>query len=167
MFVAPETGGDFDTLRSAVTKNPGLFTRASVSLNKASLADQRRHRYLDGMRAVPSDDEKAIESRSRKLAATLALAPSPDCFKMAVDDQVDCLTQTSADVLLDDDHGQTTSNAVSSGASSDLLNEAAQADGALYSTYVGTLIDIVHLAGLLHTAQYRYIPLSVFRAKPQ
>jgi hypothetical protein len=39
MFVAPETGGDFDTLRSAVTKNPGLFTRASMSLNKASLAN--------------------------------------------------------------------------------------------------------------------------------
>src|SRR6202000_3238704 len=73
MFVAPETGGDFDTLRAAVTKNPGLFTRASMSLNKASLNEQRIHRYLDGMQAVPSDDATAIESRSTKLAATLAL----------------------------------------------------------------------------------------------
>ena len=162
MFVAPETGGDFDTLRSAVKKNPGLFTRAAVSLRKASLKEQRIQRYLAGMRAVPSDDQKAIESRSAKLAATLALAPNADCFKKPVDDQVDCLTQTSDDLLLDDSHGQTTANAISTGASSDLANEAAQADGALYSTYVGTLVDLVHLAGLLHTAQYRYIPAISF-----
>jgi hypothetical protein len=162
MFVAPETGGDFDTLRSAVKKNPGLFTRAAVSLRKASLKEQRIQRYLAGMRAVPSDDYKAIESRSAKLAATLALAPNADCFKKPVDDQVDCLTQTSDDILLDDSHGQTTSNAISTGASSDLANEAAQADGALYSTYVGTLVDLVHLAGQLHTAQYRYIPAISF-----
>jgi hypothetical protein len=162
MFIAPETGGDFDTLRSAVTKNPGLFTRASMSLNKASLAEQRIHRYLDGMHSVPSGDKQAIESRSAKLAGTLALAPNPDCFKKPVDDQVDCLTQTSAAVLLDDDHGQTTANAISTGTSSDLVNEAAQADGALYSAYVGTLVDLVHLAGSLHTAQYRYVPAISF-----
>src|ERR1700761_7459556 len=162
MFVAPETGGDFDTLRSAVKKNPGLFTRATVSLRKASLKEQRIQRYLAGMRAVSSDDGKMIESRSAKLAATLALAPNADCFKKPVDDQVDCLTQTSDDLLLDDSHGQTMANAISTGASSDLANEAAQADGALYSTYVGTLVDLVHLAGLLHTAQYRYIPAISF-----
>jgi hypothetical protein len=162
MFVAPETGGDFDTLRSAVKKNPGLFTRAAVSLRKASLKEQRIQRYLAGMRAVPSDDEKAIASRSAKLAATLALAPNADCFKKPVDDQVDCLTQTSDDLLLDDSHGQTTANAISTGASSDLANEAAQTDGALYSAYIGTLVDLVHLAGLLHTAQYRYIPAISF-----
>lgn len=162
MFVAPETGGDFDTLRSAVKKNPGLFTRATVSLRKASLREQRIQRYLAGMRAVPSDDPKAIESRSAKLAGTLALAPNADCFKKSVDDQVDCLTQTSDDLLLDDSHGQTMANAISTGATSDLANEAAQADGALYSTYVGTLVDLVHLAGLLHTAQYRYIPAISF-----
>jgi hypothetical protein len=162
MFVAPETGGDFDTLRSAVTKNPGLFTRASMSLNRASLDEQRIHRYLDGMHAARSDDEKAIESRSAKLAATLALAPNPNCFRKPVDAQVDCLTQTSAAVVLDDDHSQTMANAISTGASSDLVNEAAQADGALYSAYVGTLVDLVHLAGSLHTAQYRYIPAISF-----
>jgi hypothetical protein len=162
IFVAPETGGDFDTLRSAVKKNPGLFTRAAMSLNKASLNEQRIQRYLAGMRAVPSDDEKAIESRSAKLAATLDLAPNADCFKERVDDQVDCLTQTSDGILLDDSHGQTTANAISTGASSDLVNEAGQADGALYSAYVGTLIDLVHLAGMLHTAQYRYIPAISF-----
>jgi hypothetical protein len=158
MFVAPETGGDFDTLRSAVKKDPGLFTRAVMSLNKASLNEQRIQRYLAGMRAVPSDDEKAIESRSAKLAATLDLALNADCFKRPVEDQVDCLTQTSANILLDDNHGQTMANSLSTGASSDLVNEAGQADGALYSAYVGTLVDLVHLAGLLHTAQYRYIP---------
>jgi hypothetical protein len=162
MFIAPETGGDFDTLRSAVTKNPGLFTQASIALNKGSLDAQRIHRYLAEMRAVPPGDEKAIEARSAKLASTLALAPNSDCFKKSFDDQVDCLVQTSAAVLLDDDHSQTMADAISTGASSDLVNEAAQADGALYSVYVGTLVDLVHLAGLMHTAQYRYIPAISF-----
>ena len=34
MFLAPETGGDFRTLRSAVKGKPGLFIRADVDLNE-------------------------------------------------------------------------------------------------------------------------------------
>jgi hypothetical protein len=162
MFVAPETGGDFDTLRSAVKGTPGLFIRATISLNKASLEQQRIERYLAGMREAAADNEKAIESRSAKLAATLALKPNVNCFKKPVDDQVDCLTQSSEPLLLDDGHGQTVTDAISTGTSSDLINEAGQADGALYSAYVGTLVDMVHLIGSLHTAQYRYIPAISF-----
>jgi hypothetical protein len=166
LFVAPETGGDFNTLRSAVKGNPGLFIRAGMSLDKASLEQQRIERYLAGMQAAQLEDERAIESRSAKLAATLALKPNADCFKQPVDDQVDCLTQTSAPLLLDDGHGQTVTDAISTGASSDLINEAGQADGAVYSAYVGTLVDLVHLATLLHTAQYRYIPAISFPQGP-
>jgi hypothetical protein len=162
LFVAPETGGDFDTLRSAVKADPGLFIRANVSLNKASLEQQRIERYLAGMQAVALDDEKAIEGRSAKLAASLALKPNASCFKRPVEDQVDCLTQTSAPLLLDDGHGQTIADAVSSGAMSDFFNEASQADNAVYSAYVGTLIDLIHLVGMLHTAHYQYIPAISF-----
>ena len=109
LFVAPETGGDFNTLRSAVKGNPGLFIRANIALNKASFEQQRIERYLAGMQTVALDDEKAIEDSSAKLAAALALKPNADCFKQPVEDQVDCLTQTSAPLLLDDGHGQTIS----------------------------------------------------------
>jgi hypothetical protein len=162
LFVAPETGGDFNTLRSAVKGNPGLFTRANISLNKASFEQQRIERYIANMQTVTLDDEKVIEERSAKLAAALALRPNADCFKKSTQDQVDCLTQTSAPLLLDDGHGQTIADAISSGASSDFFNEAAQGDDAVYSAYVGTLIDLVHLVVMMRTAQYQYIPAISF-----
>src|SRR5580700_237519 len=37
IFLAPETGGDFSTLRTAVRGKPGAFVRASQDLNQASL----------------------------------------------------------------------------------------------------------------------------------
>jgi hypothetical protein len=36
MFIAPETGGDFKTLRSAVKGRPGVFIRTDADLNEAS-----------------------------------------------------------------------------------------------------------------------------------
>jgi hypothetical protein len=161
MFIAPETGGDFKTLRSAVKGKPGLFIRADVDLNEASFEQQRIERYLAAMKTVPQNDQKAIAEHSAKLAATLALKPNADCFKQPVDQQVTCLTQSSAPVLLEDGHGQTIAEAVSTGPSSDFINAASYtqpAGGGLYSAYVGALVDLVHLVSLLKTAQYQYIP---------
>jgi hypothetical protein len=161
LFVAPETGGDFKTLRSAVKGKPGLFIRADTDLNEASFEQQRIERYLAAMKTVPQDDSKAIQEHSAKLAATLALKPNADCFKQPVDQQIICLTQSSAPVLLDDGHGQSIAEAISSGPSSDFINAASytQPVGAgLYSAYVGAVVDLVHLVGMLRTAQYQYIP---------
>ena len=161
LFVAPETGGDFKTLRSAVKGKPGLFIRADTDLNEASFEQQRIERYLAAMKTVPQDDPKAIQEHSAKLAATLALKPNADCFKQPVDQQVICLTQSSAPVLLDDGHGQSIAEAISTGPSSDFINAASytQPVGAgLYSAYVGAVVDLVHLVGMLRTAQYQYIP---------
>src|SRR5580698_6428947 len=161
MFVAPETGGDFKTLRSAVKGRPGLFIRADADLNEASFEQQRIERYLAAMKTIPQNDQKAIQDHSAKLAATLALKPNADCFKQPVDQQVSCLTQASAPVLLDDGHGQTVAEAVSTGPSSDFINAASYtqpAGAGLYSAYVGAVVDLVHLVGMLRTAQYQYIP---------
>jgi hypothetical protein len=166
MFVAPETGGDFNTLRNAVKLNPGVFLRAAAALDKASLEQQRIQRYLAGMQAVALQDEKMIKLRSQRLATALALTPNASCFAQPVANQVDCLTQTSTPVLLDDGHGQTVADAISTGPSSDFINEASQTDGAAYSAYVGTLIDLVHLAVSLRTAKYHYIPAISFPQGP-
>jgi hypothetical protein len=163
LFIAPETGGDFKTLRSAVKGNPGLFIRANISLNKASFEQQRIERYLKGMQAVALEDAKTIATRSARLSTSLALKPNAACFKQPVEDQVDCLTQQSTPLLLDDGHGPSFSSAISTGASSDLLTEAGTApDGGSYSPYVGTLVDLIHLVGTMRTAQYRYIPAISF-----
>lgn len=161
IFVAPETGGDFKTLRSAVKGKPGLFIRADADLNEASFEQQRIERYLAAMKTVPTDDQKAIQEHSAKLAATLALKPDDKCFKLPVDQQVSCLTQTSAPVLLSDGHGQSIADALTTGASSDFIIAASTtqlAGAGVYSAYVGAIVDLVHLASLLRTAQYQYIP---------
>ena len=165
LFVAPETGGDFNTLRSAVKGRPGLFIRADADLNEASFEQQRIERYLSAMKTVPQNDEKAIQEHSAKLASALALKPNADCFKKPVEQQVNCLTQSSAPVLLDDGHGQSIAEAVSTGASSDFINAASytQPGGAgLYSAYVGAVVDLVHLVSMMRTAVYQYIPAISF-----
>ena len=165
LFVAPETGGDFNTLRSAVKGRPGLFIRADADLNEASFEQQRIERYLSAMKTVPQNDEKAIQEHSAKLASALALKPNADCFKRPVEQQVNCLTQSSAPVLLDDGHGQSIAEAVSTGASSDFINAASytQPGGAgLYSAYVGAVVDLVHLVSMMRTAVYQYIPAISF-----
>jgi hypothetical protein len=165
MFVAPQVGGDFKTLRSAVKGRPGLFIRADADLNQASFEQQRIERYLAAMKTAPQDDPKAIQERSAKLAATLALKPNADCFKQPVAQQVVCLTQSSAPVLLDDGHGAGIAEALSNGPASDFINQAsytAPAGGGLYSAYVGAIVDAVHLISMLRTAQYQYIPGLAF-----
>jgi len=165
LFVAPETGGDFNTLRSAVKGRPGLFIRADADLNEASFEQQRIERYLAAMKTGSQNDEKAIAERSKKLASALALKPNADCFKKPVDQQVNCLTLTSAPVLLDDGHGQSIAEAVSTGPSSDFINTASYtqpAGGGLYSAYVGALVDLVHLVSVMRTAVYQYIPAISF-----
>ncbi|HEY4354930.1 MAG TPA: hypothetical protein VGN16_04210 [Acidobacteriaceae bacterium] len=165
MFIAPETGGDFKTLRSAVKGKPGLFIRADADLNEASFEQQRIEHYLAAMKTVPPNDQKAIHDHSTKLAATLALKPDDKCFKEPVDQQVNCLTQSSAPVLMEDGHGQGIAEALSTGPSSDFINAASYtqpAGGGLYSAYVGAIVDLVHITTMLRTAQYQYIPAISF-----
>jgi hypothetical protein len=165
MFIAPETGGDFKTLRSAVKGRPGVFIRADADLNEASFEQLRIQRYLAAMKQLDSKDPKAIADRSAKLASTLALKPNPDCFKQPVDQQVSCLTQSTAPVLLNDGHGMGVAEALSTGPTADLANTAAYTrpvGGGLYSAYVGTIVDAVHLVAMLKTAQFQYIPGLAF-----
>src|SRR5438309_11328112 len=73
LFLAPETGGDFSTLRSAVRGRPGVFVRASQDLNQAGFEQARIERYIDDMRQVPAGAAKALEEHSALLARPLAL----------------------------------------------------------------------------------------------
>jgi hypothetical protein len=165
LFLAPETSGDYSTLRSAVKGRPGVFVRASQDLNEASFEQARIERYLADMRQVESADAKALADHSALLARTLALKPNADCFKQPVDQQYNCLTQSGNQLLLDDGHGQTIASALSNGPSSDFINAASTtvtAGGGLYSAYVGAIVDLVRLTAALYTAQYQYIPAIGF-----
>jgi hypothetical protein len=165
LFLAPETGGDYSTLKSAVKGRPGVFVRASQDLAEAGFEQGRIERYLAAMRQVPPSDPKALADHSALLARTLNLKPNADCFKQPVDLQYTCLTQSGNQTLLDDGHGQTLAAALANGPGSDLINQASytQAFGAgVYSAYVGAVVDLVKLTSSLHTAQYQYIPAIAF-----
>jgi hypothetical protein len=165
LFLAPETGGDFSTLRSAVRGRPGVFVRASQDLTEAGFEQARIETYLANLRRVPPDDPKALAEHSDFLARTLNLKPNGDCFKKPIDAQANCLTQAGSQSLLDDGHGKTVAEALSNGSSTDFINQATYTGiggGGLYSAYVGAVVDLVRLMSGLHTAKYQYIPAIAF-----
>ncbi len=167
-FLAPETGGDLSTLKSAVTGRPGVFVRAAQDLNEASFEQARIERYLQLIRTVPPGSAAQLADHSKKLAATLNLKPNDACFKQPPDQQLSCLRQTGSQLLLDDGHGQTMAAILSSGDPANLIGAAASTPmataggAAAYSAYVGTIIDVVHLMAGLHTAKFQYIPAIAF-----
>jgi hypothetical protein len=164
MFLAPETGGDFKTLKSAVRGRPGAFVRASQDLIEAGFEEARIEKYIASIRRVPPADATALLKHSDLLSRTLALKPNDACFKQPVDMQFTCLTQTGSQIVLDDGNGQTLSN-VLNGPTSDLISQAsytAAAGGGMYSAYVGAIVDVVRIMSNLHSAQYQYIPAISF-----
>jgi hypothetical protein len=60
LFLAPQTGGDFSSLRSAVQGKPGAFVRAAQDLNQASLDRLRLEKYLDSIKQTSQTDPKAL-----------------------------------------------------------------------------------------------------------
>ena len=161
LFLAPETGGDFSTLRSAVKGRPGIFVRASQDLAEAGFEQARIEKYLASMKRVPPGDAAAIVEHSNLLARTLNLRPNPDCFKRPLDQQYTCLTQTGSQALLDDGHAQSIVASLATGPGSDFINQASTtrlAAGGNYSAYVGALVDLARIMNGIHTAQYQYIP---------
>ena len=168
LFLAPVTGGDFTTLRSAVQGRPGVFVRASQDLAAAGFEQARIEKYLESMHQLSPDqqaDPKQLQEHSNRIAATLALKPNDACIKLAADQQYTCLTQTGGQMLLDDGHGQSIVDALTGNAGAGLIGTASTtqlAGGGLYSAYVGTIVDFVHIMGSLHTAQYQYIPAIAF-----
>jgi hypothetical protein len=164
LFMAPETGGDFNTLKSAVRGRPGAFVRASQDLIEAGFEEARIEKYVASIRRVPPSNTEDLQKHSNLLARTLDLKPNDACFKQSVDTQFTCLTQTGSQIVLDDGHGQTIVDALN-GPTSDLISQAsntAAAGSGLYSAYVGAIVDVVRIMANLHTAQYQYIPAISF-----
>jgi hypothetical protein len=159
--LAPETGGDFATLRKFVSTRPGAFVRASQDLNLASLDRMRLERYLADVRETAMKDPEKLEERTKLLARSLNIKVDPTCFDKPANEQATCLTSKSDQMVLTDGHTQSMVAAVTSGASVDLMNQlssSAAAGAGYFSPYVGAVIDIIRILDNLHTAEYQYIP---------
>jgi len=161
IFLAPETGGAFSTLRAAVRGKPGAFVRAAQDLQQASLDRQRLERYLAAVRETYTADPEQLKARTTVLARSLNIRLDNQCFDKPSDQQVPCLTQNTDSLVLDDAHSQTMVATLTSGASSDLLAQISAtptARGGYYSPYVGAVVDVARILSTAHTAQYQYIP---------
>jgi hypothetical protein len=170
LFLAPETGGDFGTLRSAVRGRPGVFVRASQDLNQASLDRSRLEKYLGDVKAISDVDPKALHEHSILLARTLGIRLEQQCFDKPVEEQASCLTRNSDNLVLDDGHSQSIVQALASGPNSELIGAVSAtslAGGGFYSAYIGAVVDLARVFGNLRTASYVYIPALALPKKEQ
>src|SRR5271170_5873561 len=60
VFLAPQTGGDYKTLVSAVRGRPGAFVRTSQDLNQAALDRSRLELYLAAIRSQSEADPSKL-----------------------------------------------------------------------------------------------------------
>jgi hypothetical protein len=161
VFLAPETGGAFGSLRSAVRGRPGAFVRAAQDLDQASLDRQRLEKYLDSVRESLITDPAQIKAHTTLLARSLNIRLEQQCFDKPTAQQVPCLTQNTEQLVLDDAHSQSLVTTLTTGSPTDLLAQVSAtptARGGYYSAYVGAVVDVVRILGSAHTAQYQYIP---------
>lgn len=161
VFLAPDTGGGFTTVRSAVRARPGVFVRAARDLYAADLTRSRLDTYVNAVKEISVTDPTRLESRAKLLAQTLYLKVKTSCFDLPEEQQEACLVQDPDNLVLNDAQSQSMVAALTTGAAEDMINHissSAAMGGGAYSPYVGAVVDMVHIMGSLHTAQYSYIP---------
>jgi hypothetical protein len=161
LFLAPETGGDFSTVRNAVRGRPGAFVRASQDLHQASLDRARLDTYLAAVKTADSGDPKAVEEQTKLLARSLNIKVDAQCFDKPTEQQAPCLVQNPDSLVLDNGRSASVVQQFTSGAAGDMLSQMSytqQAGGGYYSVYVGTVLDIAKILDSFHTAEYQYLP---------
>ncbi len=161
VFLAPDTGGAFSTLRSAVRGKPGAFVRAAQDLDQASFDRQRLEKYLDSVRETSTTDPEQMKARTTLLARSLNIRVEQQCFDKPSAQQAPCLTQNTDQLVLDDAHSQNMVTTLTTGNPTDLLAQVSAtptARGGYYSAYVGAVVDVARILGSAVTAQYQYIP---------
>jgi hypothetical protein len=168
IFWAPDTGGGFTTVRTAVRSRPGVFVRAAQDLYAADLTRSRLDAYVGAVKKISATDPASLEKRATPLSRTLYLKIDKACFELPQDQQETCLIQNPDAVVLNDAQSQSMVSALTSGSAGDMITQISATSamgGGAYSPYVGAVVDMVRIMGSLHTAQYAYIPgLAVLHA---
>ena len=168
VFLAPETGGDFTTLRRAVHDRPGAFVRAAQDLQAASWDRMRLDLYLNEVRSSSQSDPKILKERTENAARSLGIRIQKECFDKPADQQATCLTQHTEGMVLDDANAQSLVTQLANGSTADLMNQlsySALAGAGSYSPYVGAIVDMAKILSSLHTAHFQYIPALALPTK--
>jgi len=177
IFLAPETGGDFSTLRNAVRGRPGAFVRATQDLQQASWDRLRLDAYLAQVKAVtliesqsPSQDPKILKDRTELAARSLGIRVDQQCFDKPTEQQAPCLIQHTDGLVLDDSNAQSVVSQMANGSAADMMNQLSYstfAGAGQFSPYVGAIVDLARILASIHTAKYQYIPALALPQKEQ
>jgi hypothetical protein len=170
IFLAPETGGDFSTLRAAVRGRPGAFVRATQDLQAASWDRMRLESYLAEVKVTSQTDASLLKVRAAMAARSLGIKLDKECFDKPSDQQAPCLTEHTDGLVLDDANAQSLVVQLTSGSTQDLMNQLSYstlAGGGLYSPYIGAIVDTARILASLHTAHFQYIPALALPAKDE
>ena len=154
VFLAPETVGDFSTLRKAVHDRPGAFVRAGQDLQQASWDRMRLDAYLAEVKS-DSADPRDLKERTALAARSLGIRVEQQCFDKPTEQQAPCLVQHTDGLVLDDSNAQSLVNQMANGSAADMMNQlsyAPLAGAGAFSPYVGALVDIARILSDLHTA---------------
>jgi hypothetical protein len=160
-LLAPDTGGGFSAVRSAVRSKPGVFVRAARDLNRVSLQRLRLDAYLNTVRTTSKYDPQELKKRSALSARTLSVKLDQDCFDQPMDQQESCLVQGNDQLLIQDSSSQSMVASLTSGPSADLIGAVSStplARSGYYSPYIGSVVDLVRIMGSLRSPNYEYIP---------
>ena len=160
VFLAPETGGDFKTLVSAVRGRPGVFVRASQDLNQAAMEHLRLQAYLQAIRHIGDSEPARLKEAAPLLSRSLAIKVDEKCLQKTPSLQAPCLMQGQESLIMSDGHGESVTQQLTSGPASDLAMEAGntpQLKSGYYGPFIGSLLDIARLFDSFHTAKYQYI----------
>jgi hypothetical protein len=161
IFLAPQTGGDFKTLVSAVRGRPGAFVRSSQDLTQAALDRSRLERYLFMIRTLNDADPAKLAQVAPLLARSLAIKVDEKCLDRLPELQAPCLMLGQESLILNDGHSTSIVEALTNGPGSDLAMEASytpQLSYGYYSPYIASVLDIARIFESFGTAQYQYIP---------
>ncbi len=170
ILLAPDTGGAFATVRSAVRGKPGVFVRAAQDLEQASLDRARLERYLEAVRDTAITDPEELKAHTVLLARSLSIRLDSQCFDKPTAQQVPCLTQNTDQLVLDDAHSQSMVATLTTGAPADLVGQISltpTARAGYYGAYVGAVVDVARILASTHTAQYQYIPALALPKRQQ
>jgi hypothetical protein len=161
VFLAPETIGDFSTLRKAVQGRPGAFVRASQDLQQASWDRLRLDAYLAEVKNLSGSDAKLLKEHTELAARSLGMRIDQQCFDKPTEQQAPCLVQHTDGLVLDDSNAQSAVNVMANGAAGDMMNQISYsnlAGAGQFSPYVGAVLDLARILSSLHTAKFQYIP---------
>lgn len=168
IFLAPETGGDFSTLRNAVRGRPGAFVRATQDLQAASWDRMRLEAYLAEVKGSSQDVAKMLKQHTELAARSLGIKVEQQCFDKPIDQQASCLVQHTSGLVLDDANAQSLVTQLTSGSTADLMNQisySSLAGAGAFSPYVGAIVDTARILSSLHTAHFQYIPALALPTK--